>query len=58
MRNSLRVLACLLGSLLAGCTIAEPSYSPTLGGYSMIDEPIEPTMISDNQPAKKRESKT
>ena len=57
MKEPYRVLVCLLSALLlAGCTIAEPAYSPVLEGYSMIDEPNEPTLISDNDPIKKRKT--
>ena len=47
MHKTLRLLTCLIGlSLLAGCTIAEPSYRPDLGGYAMIDDEDEKTMVS------------
>ena len=47
MCKTLRLLTCLIGlSLLAGCTIAEPSYRPDLGGYAMIDDEEEKTMVS------------
>lgn len=47
MRKALSLLTCLIGiSLLAGCTIAEPSYRPDLGGYAMIDDEKEKTVVS------------
>lgn len=47
MRRTVRMLACLVGlSLLAGCTVAEPSFRSDLGGYAMIhEEPGETVVI-------------
>ena len=56
MSHTLRILTCLIGlSLLAGCTIAEPSYRPDLGGYAMIDE-HEETTVASHHPAKEKRS--
>ncbi len=47
MSRTLRFVTCLIGlSLLAGCTIAEPAYRPDLGGYAMIDEDNDQTVVS------------
>jgi predicted small lipoprotein YifL len=47
MSRTLRFVTCLIGlSILAGCTIAEPVYKPDLGGYAMIDEKDEKTVVS------------
>lgn len=47
MCRVLCVLTCLIGiSLLAGCTIAEPSYRPDLGGYAMINDEEEKTVVT------------
>jgi len=41
-----RALTCLIGlSLLVGCSIAEPTYRADLGGYAMIDEEKEKTVV-------------
>jgi hypothetical protein len=37
-------------SLLAGCTIAEPSYRQDLGGFAMIDEEEDTAVASHQQP--------
>jgi hypothetical protein len=56
MSHTLRLLTCLIGlSLLAGCTIAEPSYRQDLGGFAMIDEE-EDTAVASHQRAKDEHS--
>jgi len=53
MSRTLRMLTCLIGlSLLAGCTIAEPSYRNDLGGYAMIDEQQEETTVASHHQGK------
>lgn len=47
MSRAFRLLTCLIGlSLLAGCTIAEPVYRSDLGGYAMIHEEEEKTVVT------------
>jgi hypothetical protein len=47
MSRTLCFVTSLIGlSLLAGCTIAEPAYRPDLGGYAMIDEDEDKTVVS------------
>lgn len=50
MSRSFCAILCLLSlSLLAGCTIAEPAYRPDLGGYAMIDEEKESTVVTNQK---------
>ncbi len=59
MCRAVQLLTCLIGlSLLAGCTVAEPSFRPDLGGYAMIHEETEPTVVTHRAAADKRPSKS
>ena len=56
MSHTLRFFTCLMIlSLLAGCTIAEPSYRQDLGGFAMIDEE-EDTAVASHQQTKDEQS--
>ena len=43
-------------SLLAGCTVAEPSFRPDLGGYAMIHEEVEQTVATHRVDGEERPS--
>lgn len=59
MSRTLRFVTCLIGlSILAGCTIAEPTYRPDLGGYAMIDEGDEKTLVSRQSARETRQLKS
>ncbi len=59
MCRALQLLTCLMGlSLLAGCTVAEPSFRPDLGGYGMIHEETEPTVVTQRAAGDERPSKS
>jgi hypothetical protein len=59
MCRAVRLLTCLIGlSLLAGCTVAEPSFRPDLGGYAMIHEEPEPTVVTRRAAGDARPSKS
>jgi hypothetical protein len=57
MSRTLRILTCLMGlSLLAGCTVTEPTFKADLGGYAMIHEDAAQTVAArrsdeDNRPS-------
>lgn len=57
MSRTLKILTCLMGlSLLAGCTVAEPSFRPDLGGYAMIHEEVEQTVATHRVEGDERQS--
>lgn len=57
MCRTLRMITCLMGlSLLAGCTVAEPSFRSDLGGYAMIHEEAEQTVITRRSEQEDRQS--
>ena len=57
MRRIVRLLACLVGSsLVAGCTVAEPSFRSDLGGYAMIHEEPGETVVIRRADTEERQS--
>ncbi len=59
MRRIVRLLACLVGSsLVAGCTVAEPSFRSDLGGYAMIHEGPGQTVVNRRADIEERQSES